>query len=257
MSLPSLQEALASLPAGLCTPLINEFEQSLAEYRAADWEKVGLKAGKFCEIAYCICLGHASDSYPSAPSKPSNFPQACRDLEQFNKLKGRSICIQIPKILVALYELRNNRAIGHISGDISPNHLDAEIYLSGMKWVMGELVRNYSQLSLEMSRDIVEAVITRTIQIVWSSEDLRRVLDPKRTTYQKVLILLYAEGRETSVSVLQGWVEYKNTTNFRNKILKKLHSEALIHYNESKSSVIILPTGQVYVEKNKLLEIIL
>ena len=61
MSIVSLKASLDSIPFALRDPLIEEFEQALDEYRSADWEKVGLKAGKFCEIAYCICAGYALD----------------------------------------------------------------------------------------------------------------------------------------------------------------------------------------------------
>jgi hypothetical protein len=253
LSLPSLKDALGAIPAGLRDPLIEEFEQALDEYRAADWEKVGLKAGKFCEIAYCICAGHATEKYVTTPSKPSNFPQACRNLEQYNATKGRSLCMQVPKVLAALYELRNNRAIGHVSAEVSPNHMDAEFFLRSMKWVMGELVRNYSELPLAESHAVVEAVTARTFHMVWSSGNVRRVLEPAKTSSQKVLILLYAESKPVSVAQLQTWVEYKNGTDFKRKVLKGLHKKALIHFDEKAATVQILPTGQALVETSGLL----
>jgi hypothetical protein len=253
LSLPTLADALKTIPAGLRDPLIEEFGQALDEYRASDWEKVGLKAGKFCEVAYCVCAGHATGAYAASPSKPKNFPQACRDLEQYNGTKGKSLCIQVPKVLAALYELRNNRSIGHVSAEISPNHMDAELFLRGMKWVMGEFVRNYSQLPLNDSYAVVEAITARTFHMVWSSGDVRRVLEPAKTAGQKVLILLYAEGKPVTVAQLQAWVEYKNGTDFKRKVLRALHKDALIHFDENAGIVQILPTGQAYVERSGLL----
>jgi hypothetical protein len=254
LGLPLLQDALKAIPVGLRDPLIAEFEQALDEYRAADWEKVGLKAGKFCEIVYCICAGHVSGAYAASPSKPGNFPQACRDLEQHNGSKGRPLCMQVPKVLAALYELRNNRAIGHVSAEVSPNHMDAEFFLRGMKWVMGELVRNYSQLPLDDSHAVVEAVTARTFHMVWSNGDVRRVLEPAKTAAQKVLILLYAEGKPVDVARLQSWVEYKNGTDFKRKVLKDLHKKKLIEFDEKLSIVQILAPGQTLVEKSGLLK---
>ena len=158
-----------------------------------------------------------------------------------------------PPVLAALYELRNNRAIGHVSGDVSPNHMDAELYLRGMKWVMGEFVRNYSNLPLDDARAVVEAVTARTFHIVWSSGDVRRVLEPAKSAAQKVLIVLYAEAKPVSVARLQTWVEYKNGTDFKRKVLRELHRKALIHYDEKAATAQILPPGQTYVEKGNLL----
>jgi len=249
----SIRDALKILPEGLKTPLIDEFEQALAEYRASDWEKVGLKAGKFCEIAYCICAGHAAGTFPSAASKPANFQKSCIDLEQQAKSAGRSLCIQIPRILLGLYELRNNRAIGHVSKEVSPNHMDAEFFLRGMKWVMAEFVRQFSRLPVEDSHALVEAVTVRIFQIVWSSGDVRRVLEPAKSAGQKVLILLYAEAKPIKVAQLQAWVEYKNGTNFKRKVLNELHKKALIQFDRANGAAEILPPGQIFVENSGLL----
>jgi hypothetical protein len=253
LSSTSARDALKVLPDGLKDPLISEFEQALAEYRASDWEKVGLKAGKFCEIAYCICAGHVGGVFPASAAKPSDFKKSCLDLEQHNKAKGRSLCIQVPRILLGLYELRNNRAIGHVGGEISPNHMDAEFFLSGMKWVLAEFVRFFSQLPFDDSRALIEAVTARTFQIVWSDGDVRRILEPAKTASQKVLILLYSEAKPVRVTQLQTWVEYKNGTDFKRKILKELHKKALIHFDETKGAVAILPPGQILVEKSGML----
>lgn len=255
MALPSLEAALAAIPEALRHPLIEEFERALDEYRAGDWEKVGLKAGKFCEVAFCVCKGHATGSFPTSASKPANFPEACRQLEQHNASRGRSLCMQVPKVLAALYELRNNRAIGHVSTDISPNHMDGELFLRGMKWVLGEMVRNYSQLALEDSHAVVEAVTARAFRIVWSEGDARRVLEPARTAAQKVLILLYHEGKPVPLVKLQAWVEYKNGTDFKRKVLRGLHKQALVHFDETANMISILPTGQTEVERSGMLSV--
>jgi len=253
LSPSSLRDALKPLPDGLKDPLIDEFEHALAEYRASDWEKVGLKAGKFCEIAFCICAGQAAGTFPASATKPANFQKSCLDLEQHHKTQGRSLCIQVPRILLGLYELRNNRAIGHVSKEISPNHMDAEYFLRGMKWVMAEFVRQVSQLPLDDSHALVEAVTARTFHIVWSSGDVRRILEPAKTAGQRVLILLYAEARSVAVAQLQTWVEYKNTTDFERKVLKDLHKKALIHFDAAVGTAEILPPGQTLVEKSGLL----
>lgn len=253
MSPPTLQIALSAIPQSLRDPLITQFEDALRAYRAGDWEKLGLKAGKFCEVAYCICEGHATGAYPIAPAKPNNFPEACRRLEQHNAARGRSLCIQVPKLLSALFELRNNRAIGHVGGDVTPNHMDGELFIRGVKWVMGEFVRNFNQMSLEDSIVVVESVTVKNFQVVWAEGEKRRVLAPKISASDKVLILLYAEGKPVSVTKLRAWTEYKNPTDFKNRVLRPLHKSNFIHYDETISVVAILPPGQNKIERSGLL----
>lgn len=131
--------------------------------------------------------------------------------------------------------------------------MDAELFLRGMKWVMGELVRNYSQLALSDSHALVEAVTARTIHMVWASGDIRRVLEPAKTAADKVMILLYAEGKPVPVSQLQIWIEYKNSTDFKRKVVTGLHKKAWIHHDEKSGLAQILPPGQTYVERSGLL----
>jgi hypothetical protein len=249
----TLENTLESLPTALRSPLIAEFEAALSEYRAADWEKVGLKAGKFCEIAYCICLGHAEGKFPEKLRKPDNFPKACERLQDHNVVKGRSLCIQVPRVLVALYELRNNRAIGHVSSEISPNHMDAELYIRIMKWVLAEFIRNFSKMQLDESHAVVEAITARTYHIVWTSGDIRRILDPAKTAIEKVLILLYGSDNAISIKQLSTWIEYQNMSRFKKNVIEQLHKQALIHFDRNSENVRILPPGQLFVEQNNLL----
>ncbi|MCR9088048.1 MAG: hypothetical protein NXH97_15040 [Rhodobacteraceae bacterium] len=255
MTVANLRSALSAIPPALLGPLIEQFEAALAEYRAGDWEKVGMKAGKFCELAYCICEGHATRSYANAPSKPRNIFDACRALEKHNGTRGRSVCIQIPRVLMSLYELRNNRAIGHVSSEIDPNHMDAEFFLRGMKWVMAEFIRFFSSLAVDDSRDLVEAVTARSLPVVWRSGNTRRVLDPAKSADEKMLILAYTESSAVAVVDLLKWSEYANGSRLRREVLKKLHMKAWIHFDPKADTVQILPPGQRYVESNSLLEI--
>lgn len=249
-----LKAALFVMPDALRDPLIAQFEEALAEYRSGDWEKVGVKAGKFCEIAYCICEGHTTGSYASAPSKPKSMFHDCLKLEAHNRVKGRSLCIQVPRVLIGLYELRNNRAIGHVSGEIDPNHMDAEFYLRGMKWILAEFIRFFSKLPEEQSRAVVEAVTARTLQIVWQSGNVRRILDPAKSAADKILILCYAENKPVPVTDLVSWAEYSNASRMRSSVLKGLHGKALVHFDKRADTVQILPPGQKHVEDCGLLE---
>lgn len=254
MNVVDLKTTLAAIPSGLLAPLVQEFEEALAEYRGGDWEKVGLKAGKFCEIAYSICEGHATGSFPVAAKKPASMFHDCQKLEPYNKTKGRSLCIQIPRVLIGLYELRNSRAIGHVSGEINPNHMDAEFFFRGMKWVMAEFVRFFSKLPIDQSFAIVEAVTARTFQIVWQNGDVRRILEPARTAAEKILILCYAENKAVPVVQLTKWIDYKNVSQLRKTVLKTLHTKAQIQFDQKADTVQILPPGQRHVEDGGLLE---
>ena len=121
--------ALAGLPGGLRKPLVDEYRELTVRYQERRWSPAELGAGRFSEIVYTILEGHAAGSYASKPTKPKDFVAACRKLEQNTQIP-RSFQILIPRLLPALYEVRNNRGVGHVGGDVDPNHMDAQFVVS-------------------------------------------------------------------------------------------------------------------------------
>jgi len=132
-------QALATIPNGLREPLIAEYQSIVQNYSEHRWSPSELSGGKFCEIVFTILDGHAKGTYAASPSKPGDFVGACRKLEQYKHVP-RSFQVLIPRLLPALFELRNNRGVGHAGGDVDPNHMDATLALTSCNWVLCELV---------------------------------------------------------------------------------------------------------------------
>lgn len=249
----SLDEALKDVPNGLRKPLIDLYDEALSEYRAGRWEAVGTKAGKICEVVYTIVQGKVSGKYPDKPSKPKNMVDDCKRLEQHNKTHGRSLCIQVPRVLTAVYEMRNNRDIGHVGSDVDPNHMDAELMIRAVKWLTAELVRNFGDTDTDAARELIESVTERTFHAVWSEGDAKRVLNTSLKMNEKALVLLYASGGKAQFDQLYTWTEYRNKSEFRSKIIKPLHKQALVHFDELSGEVTLLPPGIRQVEDMGLL----
>ena len=138
---------LGALPPALRDPLVEEFNKILRNFRERRWEPAELNGGKLCEVVYSILSGHVAGSFPSSPSKPPNMYDACKGLEQASGL--RSIRIQIPRMLIALYEIRNNRGVGHVGGDVDPNQQDSTLVVAMSQWIMAELVRVFHNVDVE------------------------------------------------------------------------------------------------------------
>jgi hypothetical protein len=250
-----LDDALKGIPNGLRQPLIKLYEETLSEYRAGRWEAVGTKAGKTCEVVYSIIHGKVSGTYPSKPSKPKNMVDDCKRLEQHNKTHGRSLCIQVPRVLTAVYELRNNRDIGHVGSDVNPNHMDAELMIRAVKWLMAELVRNFGTMNTDEARELIESVTERSFHAVWSEGKTRRVLNTSLRIADKALVLLYASGGKAQLDQLFAWTEHSNKGVFKSQVMKPLHITAMVHIDKSSGEVTLLPPGVRHVEEKGLLSI--
>jgi len=105
--------AFAALPATLAKDLLDAYADVVTNFAEGRWEPSELNGGKLCEAVYTIIDGYMSGTYASRATKPRNLPDACKQLETKYTAANRSPRIQIPRVIVALYEIRNNRGVGH------------------------------------------------------------------------------------------------------------------------------------------------
>ena len=124
----ALSDAFTSLPPNLSKALLREYSSITDNFRAHRWGAAELSGGKFCEIVFTVLNGYPTKTYPLSPQKPKDFVSACRKLES-NTGVPRSFQILIPRILPALYEIRNNRGVGHAGRNAISNSIKRIIQL--------------------------------------------------------------------------------------------------------------------------------
>jgi hypothetical protein len=237
----SVNTALSLIPNGLRQPLLTEFQSIAQNFVEHRWRPTELEGGLFSEIVFSILDGHAKSAYASAPEKPRDFVGACRRLEN-NTHVPRSFQILIPRILPALYEVRNNRGVGHAGGDVDPNHMDSVFVLTSSNWVMAELVRVFHNVRVDEAQAIVDKLVERRMPLIWEGQGMRRVLDPKLSLRYHILLLLCTSPTKTQTGDLLDWSGYKNAKYFM-KLLREMHSDRLVELDKDESTVLILPPG--------------
>jgi hypothetical protein len=248
---------LATVPEGLRTELLAAYTEIVRNFLEERWEPAELNGGKICEIVYSIIHGYLTAAFPAKAYKPPDMVGACRALENIkpnpSRIGDRSLRILIPRLLPFLYEIRNNRGVGHVGGDVSPNHEDAEAVLAMASWTLAELVRVFHGVSLAEAQAAVDALVQRRHPLIWSpSAAVKRVLDPAMKKSDQTLVLLYGETDWTSVASLFTWVEYSSLPMFKTKILKALHAKREIEFDSAAALVRITPLGVSLVEKSLL-----
>lgn len=243
---------LGDLPSGLRDPLLAAFGEIVRNFREARWEPAELNGGKLCEVVYTILRGYIDNSYPSAPAKPPNMVDACRGLEEAPASLPRSVRIQIPRMLLALYEIRNNRGVGHVGGDVDPNHMDAVVVLYMAKWIMAELIRIFHTVDTETATAAVEALIEREVPLVWEVAGVKRVLNPSLSRKDKALLLLHATSGPVPEADLARWIEHPVLSHFRRDVLTPAHRAKLLERDAATGLVHLSPNGARYVEERLL-----
>ncbi|MGO9774363.1 MAG: hypothetical protein ACLPSW_33390 [Roseiarcus sp.] len=236
--------------------MLQSYREIAANYAEHRWEPSELNGGKFCEVVYAIIDGSISGKFAAKPSKPSNMVAACRAFESKAtdpiRVGDRSLRILIPRMLPPLYEIRNNRGVGHVGGDVDPNFLDATAVYGMASWILAELVRVFHGVSTLEAQETVNALIERKNPLIWQVEGVKRVLDPRMVKSDQVLLLLHQSVSWVSENDLVTWVEYSNSSVFRTAVLAPLHDARLIEYDRQQARARISPLGVSEVEKRIL-----
>lgn len=242
-------QLLAGIPEGLRKPLIEEYRSLCNAYSEGRWKLASLDAGRFCEVAYTIVDGIVSGTYAPSPKKPNDFVGACRAIEKLPAVAigDRSLRVLIPRLLPALYEVRNNRNVGHVGGDVVANKMDATLVREASTWVVAELVRITHGVSTSDAQDAVDALVERTHPLVWEIDGVKRVLSAGVKISDEVLLLLYSTPGWTKTSDLKAWAHnYANLS----RVLGGLFKKRVIEVRTDK--VMITPLGAQFVETKLL-----
>lgn len=148
-----------------------------------------------------------------------------------------------------ILDVRNKRDVAHVGGEVNPNYSDSLLIVHSADWILTEIVRQYHSCSIDQAAAIVATINENQVPIIDDIDGFIRVLDTSLKARDKVLVILYSKHPDkVSEQNLRKWIEYKNSTDFRNSVLSILHKEALIHHVDG--TCVLTLKGIMYVEKN-------
>ncbi len=242
----------SSIPQSLRDELLDSYKSIHKNYRENRWEPSELNGGKLCEVAYTIVKGYIDGNFPSKSSKPTNMVIACQSLENTPSTINRSIRIQIPRMIIALYEIRNNRGVGHSGNDVNPSKMDSTCVLYMSKWIVSELIRIFHNVDTKTAEIIIDSIMDRTLPIVWMIGDKLRILDTHTSMKEKTLLLLYHNSSPIKEEDLIAWIEHSNASVYRRDVLRPMHRDKYIEFDEEEKIINLSPKGSRFVESNIL-----
>jgi hypothetical protein len=247
---PDPPAVLGGLPEVLRRELIDELNKIERNYREGRWEPAELDGGRLAEVVFSIAKGHLDGTMPPRSYKPPQMVQEIQRLEQYPAAAGpRSIRVLIPRILLGIVDIRNDRDVGHVGGEVPSNHMDATYVLGAAKWLVAELVRVFHQVDVRTATQFVEALIERDTPAVWEVvPGTKRVLNTKMNVRDKVLLLLHSTPGPVLDRDLLAWSEYSNASRFRTAVLPSLHDDKLVDYDVKTGLVRLSEPGARYVE---------
>jgi hypothetical protein len=182
--------------ARLTTPLATLLDPSLASALAADFVKIRqdyatrtlerASPGKFVETFVQCLQWMATGSYDAKPDVDGYLKNKVES--ETSLPEGLRICAA--RVARSIYTLRNKRNIAH-KNEVDPNVVDLAFIHQGAAWIMAELIRSASGITMEEAGAVIELVQAPVGALV-EEIDGTRLVHADISIPSEVLILLHS-----------------------------------------------------------------
>ena len=180
-----LTNALAGLVENsLANKLIDHFIKIQHDCATKTLERTS--PGKFVEV-FIQCLQWMSSGRYEDQPKVDNYLKAQVE-SQSGLPEGLRLCGS--RIARAIYTMRNKRNIAH-QGEVSPNTIDLQFIYQGTLWIMAEMVRCSSDVTMEEASAIIQLLQVPVGTLV-EEIDGTRLIHAKVSVRVEILILLHS-----------------------------------------------------------------
>lgn len=243
------------LPPDLARALVRQYVRLKQRAWSGDDEGVQESGGKVAEHALRGARHLAVLPLTGLREEIRDMAAEVRALENLPKAQADdAVRVVIPRVIAALYTLRNKRSGGHTASEVDPSRADAALTEGIADWLMAEFFRIGTKLPLDQAEAAVQALVERRIPAVYKVGAYRRVLKSDLAPPAEIMTLLYAEASGATVSELQSWTGIPRTS--LNRHLDKLEEQRLIRMETEGRTKrgYLLPTGQRRVEEERWIE---
>jgi hypothetical protein len=218
---------------GLARPLIGIVGKTLARELTADFVRIRqdyatktlerAAPGKFVET-FVQCLQQiAMGSYVTKPDVDDYLSKRVEN--EVAIPEGLRVCGA--RIARSMYTLRNRRNIAH-KNEIDPNTFDLGFIHQGAAWIMAELVRNASGITMEEAGVMIDRVQTPVGSLV-EEIDGTRLVHANVSTGVELLILLHSHYPErVAPATIMKSMSTRSAGTLRN-VLSGLRAKKLVH----------------------------
>jgi len=213
MEKDALIDALAKkLPRNLCEDLVTEFVELRQDVATKTLGRS--PSGKFIETIVQVLEFLETGNY----STPPNIEQYLKNVESRACPLDDGLRIVGARVARGMYALRSKRNILH-KGNVDPNTHDLRYLLHGAQWLIAELLRNVSGLTMQESGQLVNMVYTPVGELVEDTGFGRLVLHDVRSPAEEVLILLHSHyGTVTSFQDIRQSLNRRREKDVRNAL---------------------------------------
>jgi hypothetical protein len=234
--------------------LIDSYAEMQQRYYAGDWKPSELDGGQFCEAA-----ARAIYEIDTGATTPLGVGDICNLLRakkgtpppahQLQEKDREHFC----RILQAVYNLRNDRGIAHISvtDGHTANQMDAALIVGAVKWLFGEFLRLAQKLDRKEVVAITESIIQLEHPLIHELDGKPQVMHIGLSIGEEILLLLQhsPQGRATK-DQLRTWIP-KSTISSMAMAVMRLQDARQVRPTDS-GEIAITPPGQKRLQQEIL-----
>ncbi len=247
---PLLDEYKKFLPADLAAKLVEQYVRLKMRAWAGDHEGVQETSGKVAEHILRATQHLAGQTPVPLRTEIRDMQEETRKLERLPRTQANdSLRIVLPRMIAALYTLRNKRGGGHTASEVDPARADALTAERMADWMMAEVLRLGNKMPPDQAEAVIAALVERRIPAVYTSGSYRRVLRRDLKPEQDVMVLLYSAAEGATMTDLQAWSGIPRSS--LGRYVDRLENQRLVRSekNGRVRRVFLLPTGERYVEE--------
>lgn len=243
----------SKIPHEVVTKTLDEYQHIKQQFFLRKFQPSELNGARFSECILRL-LEHANSGTYTPFGTALKSEQIIKQVEGNVNLPD-TLRFFVPRLTRVILDVRNRRDVAHVGVVVNPNYSDALFIVQASDWILTELVRLFHTSSIDEAQRIVDSINEVRIPIVAEIDGFVRIQNTNLNARQKALVILYyKQPTKVKDRQLATWLKYSNPSQFKTTILKKLDSEALIHYDAGLCS--LLPKGISYVEKNIALDLL-
>lgn len=237
------------LPADLAARLVEQYDRLKNRAWGGDHEGVQETSGKVAEHVLRATQHLAGQTHTPIRTEIRNMQRETQALEGLPAAQAKdSIRIVLPRMIAALYTLRNKRSGGHTASEVDPGQADALTAERMADWLMAEVLRLGNDMPPDQAEAAIAALVERRIPAVYASGTYRRVLKTDLEPEQEIIVLLYGEAAGATMTELMSWSSLPRTS--LGRYVDSLETQRLVRSEKTGAvkRVFLLPTGERRVE---------
>jgi hypothetical protein len=240
------------VPAELVDKLETAYVELKENFYLGKHKPSELEGGHLAELVVRILQwatgGVGSERYTPLGKQLPRFDLEVKRLEGLAGTYSKSLRVHIPRMLLAMYDIRNGRGVGHPGHDVDPNLADATYVATAADWVIAELMRIYHGLNLNEAQAVVDGLVQRRAPLVQMFGDFPKVLRTDLGNPLKALVLLYGRGGlGASSEEMSKWLRVE--TKEARRMMRRHDAATFVHYDDATDQGAITHTGIAEVER--------